>query len=326
MDFFVIMRESLAREYLFEKEGSVDMLREGASDMVRSVVEWIKKFLTYIKELFKKLFMFIESVLMDTARFFEKYKDKLDLQNTFNVQMYQYDIALMKKVPDLTVLGALISEFNDFESKKDLTKLKVKEATREFLEPANLNKLRGKITLLNGNIEDDELSTALRKAFRKGKDDPEDTEVTQSLAREIITNYKENRDLLNTAKKDKAQLESSMARLKSYFEKGPSKMYVGNNETVRGSKVSMDGNKASIGEKEDLGMKFPVADAVYRYNYLQMKEISSITNRVLVEKVNALKEMVKAHAAIGKKAILSSGAKTVKDTEVKEKDGDSDAD
>lgn len=307
-----IIKDSYAIDRIAIEDGFTELVSEGLQDMISEIKKWFDKFIEFIKKAFNAIIVVFESIFMDTLKFFNKYKSKVNFDGEFDVTGFEYKMDLISSVPNLQPLHDVVRSFNDFSAIGKMKDEDYKEKIQNFLEDSNLNELRRSITGVSG-VTSDNIKEEVRKAFRSGKESIESIKINKSKALDIINNFQSLKTAADKAKKDERELENTLSSLKSYFERGANRYKTGDKEFSAVRSVDVDGNKHKLGDKEELTNSASVINSHFRYHYIQTKEISGMISLTIHEKVLALKEAVKLHASIGKKAIMKSGVAGIKE-------------
>lgn len=307
-----IIRESYAFERVSTDDGFTELVFEGFRDMVDEIKRWISKFIEFIKKTFKAIMIVFESIFMDTVKFFNKYKSKVNFDGEIDIVGFEYDFNLMSKVPNIQSLKNVVTSFNNFNEMQKYKKEDYKAMIDKYLEDSNLNDLRKEITTISG-LTNDNMREEIRKSFRSGDDAPKSLKIDKSKSLQIINGFSDLKVAADKAKKDERELENTMSSLQSYFEKGANRYKANGSEFSTARNVELDGSKYKYGETEELSYSESVVNQYFRYHYIMMKEVSNIISTTIHEKVVALKEAVKLHTSIGKKAIMKSGVTNIKE-------------
>lgn len=293
--------------HMGEREGSYEIVQESVRDFTDKIVEFFKQFLIKIKEWFGKIFLIIQSLLGQTRDIIKNNKSALlSKQASFDISGYKYTID--SKIPDLSPLTKLISEYN--KDVADIPKMKMHDIIdkrREFMD--SVPKLRGTIIGTNDIIDDGELRTTIDKHLRDGDDSPITITVDNTFIQKIVSSYAELEKTLGECVKQKRILELQLEGLKRYFESGARSVVYsdGEKKVVRNRLELKDTGVSKDSIDDDVyasGSSLKIMNAYFDYRFIQSKEISNIVTTAIESKARALKDELKMYDKCIRKWIL----------------------
>lgn len=306
LDFLVLQEMSITQAriehtrytYLGEKEGSIEILTESASDFFDKIISFFKKLIAKIKEWFGKMFLLIQSLMGKTKQLIENNKDALlKKQANFVIQGYRYTIK--SSSPNLKCLDNLVSSYNKETDK--ITKMKVSEISERRQEAMEgLGKLRAEVLGTGNSIGEGELRTEADKFYRDGDEDSSNINVDNAYIAKICSEYSDLDKTYGDCVKEKRKLELQLEGLKKYFESGSRQVkYVDGEKRIGINKVELkDSGVVKSGDPDEVGASagtLKVLNAYYDYRFAESKEISNIILTVIDAKTRALRDQIKQY-------------------------------
>ena len=312
-DYMTIMREFLAYDYIKENNlYSSEIVQESFSDICDTIARWAQKVRDFIVNAFKGIFKFITSLFTSTDEFFKKYANEIDVKGDVDVELFDYKFDLIEKAPNTSFINDLVMSFNSkISSISDVKLLDLTEEYQDKSSDSSIADMRGKISGLGGRIDGHDLKTKVHEVFRGGTDSAPTIKLTNDLAKKILSDYSNIKNLLTNAKKDQITLIDTMDKMKEFFKNSAKKYAVGNGATkYAGHRIDVDENNKFSRDKEETQLggseNKKSIEKIYNMHYHLTKEYSDITTMILTEKVNVIKEILTKYKEIGKKAIVSS--------------------
>ena len=301
-NYFNINRQHVQSTHISIKDNSLEILQESFNDFIQSVISFFKNLLDKFTEFMKRLFMVIYAYLGDFEKFLDKYKNNLrNLNPKFDIKGYKY--TFKANIPNLDIVNSVINSYNSELSDIDNTsKDNIIEKREKFMATSNLNKIRSTILGKSGETDSEDFIKETKKLFRDGEEDKIDIEVNKSFLTTVIADYPFLKKQYSDAVKERDDIISIIDKIKTFFEKSASVYYKEKNKTIGAKTLNRDGNKIKIGNTVEHGFdggKMKVINTFFSFKFTQSKEIGGMCTTACIEKVNALKEIIKRCAFKG---------------------------
>lgn len=293
--------------YLMESKASDDIVMESVSDVFKTIVTGIKKFIQAIKDFFKKVLLYITSAFQDLDKLAAEV-DKVIKDKTIKFKIDGYKFTVVDKHgPNISEFQRIVSEYNnDITNLSELKEAEIKQTITDWLDETNLDKLRAEVLGVKDSIPEDEFLTEVRKFYRNDSDETSSIEVDNSYVRTIISGAKRLEDAKKASIKDRDSLISLLSRTEAFFDKTLQSFYQGSTRKVHADKISVDNNKLKT-EKNTVTATDEVSKIVSMYATFKSKQVNKIgamINTVASEKVNALKDQIKQERVILRKCLF----------------------
>lgn len=301
---------------LMESGYSSDIIMESVNDIFKSIVEGIKKFITKIKDFFKRILLYITSSFQDLDKLANEVKKVInDKDIKFDVDGYDFTV-VDKPNPDMSEFQNIVNNYNTDMSNLQSLKIKdVKDDITEWLDEKNINKLRGDVLGVNKEISDTDFLQEIRDFYRNGESNTHTINVTKSYVNEIINKAKKLEDAKRASIKDRDKIIELLTKTEKFFDRNIQSYYSGSKKMVDVDKISTDDNKFSKTsnrvEATDDNVKNVSIYASYKSK--QVNKIASMINLVMCEKVNALKDQISQERNILKKCLFGNKKEPVQD-------------
>lgn len=297
----------LASRYLMESGASNDIVMEGVTDVFKSIVNGIKKFIQAIKDFFKKILLYITSAYQDLDKVATEVEKVIKDKNiNFKINGYKFTV-VGKNAPNMDEFRRIVSEYNsDMDKVSELKKSEIKDVITEWLSDDNLNKLRAEVLGVSNSITEDDYNDEIRKYYRDGEDTTHEISVDNSYVRGIISNAKHLEDTKKSAIKDRDNLISLLSKTENFFDKTLQTYYKGSQKKADVDKVNVDDDKFST-ETRTVNTSNSINEVITTYasyKSKQVNKIGSMINMVASERVNALKDQIKQERTILRKCLF----------------------
>lgn len=297
----------LTSKYLMESGASNDIVMEGVTDVFKSIVNGIKKFIQAIKDFFKKILLYITSAYQDLDKVATEVEKVIKDKNiNFKIDGYKFTV-VGKNGPNMDEFRRIVSEYNsDMDKVSELKKSEIKDVFIEWLSDDNLNKLRAEVLGVSNLITEDDYNDEIRKHYRDGEDTTHEISVDNSYVRGIISNAKHLEDTKKSAIKDRDNLISLLSKTENFFDKTLQTYYKGSQKKADVNKVNVDDDKFST-ETRTVDTSNSINEVITTYasyKSKQVNKIGSMINMVASERVNALKDQIKQERTILRKCLF----------------------
>ena len=304
--------------YLIGSGATSDIVMEGASDIFKSIVNGIKKFIEKIKAFFKKILLYITSATEDLDKLAAKVKPVVnDIKDIkFTIDGYNFTV-INKSGPNISEFQRIVSEYNT--DMQDLSKLKdgdIKNNVTQWLEERHLDKLRGEVLGAGGAIEEDEYLETIRAYYRNDEKSTSEINVTKSMVEGILSHAKKLEEVKKSAIKDRDSLITLLTKTENFFDKTLPSFYKGDDLQTNVAKLntsdgkfSKEDNYVSTGES---GYKLVSTYATLKAR--QVNKIASMINLVACERVNALRDQIKQERTILRRCLFSESKDDVSES------------
>ena len=309
-----ITENNMRAMYQYSVSGNTDILMEGISDMVDSIVASIKKLLDAIKKFFVNFFRMFTNAMLTFNEFCKKYKDELTAwDGSFKYTGYKFKV-MSAKDPNMVSFHNLVNTYNDAVS--NFAKLKmddIKSESSDFLSDTHLDEIRAEVLGVSGGISRDDFVKTVREYYR-GSDDEEEFDVDGTYVTNIVNHADELVKMKKKAQADRDAITNMLSRAEVFFSRKIGALYKGTDKYVDIKTFSADSSyKTSVGDpdtretySESAATK---ANALISLKYNETKAVASIINIVISERANALKDMMKQENQIVRKALVRDGKK-----------------
>lgn len=307
---FEVMKEMvIANHRQYMNYDNQAIVTEAVSSIFDKMANYFKELIKKIKEFFAKVMMYINAYLQDLDKFCNQYKDQLNKLNPkFTFMGYKYTID--DNLPVMDEFNKIVSDFNScLMDVKSLTEEEIKKQHIDFLKTENLNSLRGKVLGKGTPIQEDDFTVEVIKTFKGGRTDSEEIEIDSSYIGTIVSTSKSLVDHKNKCEKDKVALITLLNKTQAFFEKKVDVVYKDlNNKEFRVNTISTNDNKFSLGDTQNINHTDAVSKALnnlVKFKYDQVKNISTMINTVMVERLNSYKANIKQNSQILRQALFN---------------------
>lgn len=309
--FFDINKDHITAVYTGLKYQDADILKEGVSDFKNSVIEYFKKLIQKIKEFMKKVFMFINAFIGDFEKFLKRYeKELMQKKPEFQIQGFEY--TTNEHQPDISIIQEMVDEYNgELSAIENMAKKDVLDKRKEKMKQANLDELRRKVIGDRSPINKDDFTEACKKIYRNGDGEKISIEVNQQVLQETISNFSSLKKLYNDTKKEKDRLLVLLENIKKFFERSASFQYLDGKQMIKSHTISTNNHTGSVSKTGERSETYSVSrmevyNAFFNFKFAYAKEVSTICNIAVTERVNALKEQLKQSKEIVRKSLTAS--------------------
>lgn len=287
-----------------------DIVMESVKDIFKTIAEGIKKFIQKVKDFFKKILLYINASHQDLDKLAKEVKEVIKDNNDikFEVDGYKFTV-IDKNGPNTSEFYDIVSSYN--EDMSNLSKLKDSEVTKtitDWLEPDNLDRLRGQVLGTNKSIPEDDFLDTIRGYYRNDMESTEKFTVTTSVVNEIINHSKRIEELKRSAIKDRDTLVTLLSKSESFFDRTIYTYYKGSDKEINVNKVDVsDGKFHTEDNKVTVDDKLSKTISKYAsYKAKQVNKIASMINLVACERVNALKDQIHQERVILKRCLFGN--------------------
>lgn len=313
---FKNVQDDMKIRYLYETTGDPTVLMEGFNDIITNIGNFFSTMIEKIKEFSRKVFLRINSYLMDIDTFCTKYKPELDKITNVDFDIYGFEFTLHDE-PNMEPFSKIVDDYNAGIS--DVLKMKLVDIVKqqnEYMADSNLDRLRGIVLGVNRSIHRDEYLEEIRRYYRNGEIDAVELHVDTTVFKNII----QGSPMLMNEKKEAERTRDNLIKLlqktETFFNKKVPLVYNSKGATnveLRRLNVSSD-KKLSISDSEmkTISGSVEIIDRYVRFKYNQVRELSIMINMVATERANAYKDKVKMYKEIIQKALFQKT--TVVDT------------
>lgn len=317
-----IFKSFLRTGVMMESDLDNDVVMEGVSDIFKTIVTGIKKFIQRVKDFFKKILLYITSSYQDLDKLSNEVKKVIENKTDIKFEVDGYRFTVMdKNGPNTKEFTDIVSKYN--EDMANITKLKESEIIKDimdWLNPNNLDKLRGQVLGINNSIPEDEFLDNVREYYRNGMKETEKFTVTRTTVDEIINHSKRIEELKRSSIKDRDQLITLLSKTESFFNRTIYTYYNGNEKEINVNKVDIsdgkfrtENNKVTVNDNTS-----KIISKYATYKAKQVNKIASMINLVACERVNALKDQIQQERMILKKCLFGDTTEKKSDDSVNE--------
>lgn len=209
-----ILISSLQATYEGCKCNSPEIVQEGFSDVVESIIEWFKKWLVKFKEFittaFKRMYLYLSA----STKKIEIFTSKGGKMEDFTVQGYVYTID-SKPVNTgcvYSIISKTESAIAEVANSDSNLRVIANKVIADIASPEAMNEYRGEICGRGATTAEDFIP-AIRSKFRGGMEERKDIVVTSKTIREFAKKAIDMKKVLAVVKKEKDDLEAQVKRI-----------------------------------------------------------------------------------------------------------------
>lgn len=314
----------ITSECVYQILGDSDILMEGVSDIIDTIVTAIKNLLTAIKNFFVNIIRSIMAFSMDYRDFVKNYKDDLEKATpNFTFKGYTFE-GLFKSEPDMSDFEKAIADYNSMISDVSPKDIEAHIAKiKQSLEERNLEELRGKVLGSRSPIEEGDFSETVRAYYRGCEGDSvkeEDIKVDSSYVRKLISDVDNIYRLKEKAEKDRKSISDLLAKTENFFSRKAAVVYRGSDKKINAQKVvynqtdrkiSFSDNEVSYTDKGDKAI-----NSLINAMYSQVRVIAGIINTCISERAIGFRDYTKQCRKILGEAVTSRDDGSKKDVSI----------
>lgn len=296
-----ILITSLRATYEGCKCNSPEIVQEGFSDVVESIVAWFKKWLAKFKEFITTAFQRLHMYLASTNKKIEVFVSRGGKMEDFTVQGYSYTIDgnSVNTCSVYDIINKTESAIAAVANSDSDLRVIVNQVIKEIASPDAMNYYRGEICG-RGPTTAEDFVPAIRRSFRGGMEEMRDIVVMSKTIREFAQNARKMKNVLVKVKKEKDDLEAQVKRIidhtkhqshivhrfreTSAFEKQQDIV-----QQIRKRTDSPDIYRYRENADEDV---YRAITMIYNQSNNAIRSVHVMCDRFLNEKIKAIKEAI----------------------------------
>lgn len=291
-------RQSVAEEMVtinhnHRKTNDVEILTEGARELINTIISGLKKFLQKIKELISKHLMILNSYHLEYNKLIEKYSKVLINCEVkpFEIEGFNFTV-LSNPRPDTSEVYRIIDEFNsDIVKFSSLTIEDVRELKLKKSSDLTFDRLRGIVLGSNSRIYPEDFKRTAHCFYRNGMEFPHNITIDRSYVDIVLKNSGALVAEKKASTMDKDVMLATLSRLERFFSTKVSSLYDDVERVYNVANLQKNGETAENAQKiEEKEMTKLIMYLGTRYQ--QTVELSNIISMVFVERLAAIKDQM----------------------------------
>ena len=303
------MCDSMCATYQGICANAPEIVLEGLGDMMKSAYEFFKGIIKKVVAFIKNTFNYLMSYVLDFDKFIDKYKANMSNFKPFEVSGFTYTIEGSEV--DKVGIEKIINEYNSRVN--NIKKMEMGDIQKIILECKSkdeLGKIRARIAGLKENdkhVRSNNFTEAMMKGFRDGKTSKHTIKVDSGNINEIVSEYKEFKELIKDVKEEGNKIQAIFEDLRDFFKEMPHYEYSDSDHKKVKTYTLSDGGDhidKKEGSDEDYNSDYYKKLTTY-YNFLfrYSKDLMAIYTKAYQTKVSALKEAISFHTGVIRKAL-----------------------
>lgn len=286
---------------IYEITGDSDVLMEGASDIIDTILSSIRKLLRAIRDFFANIIRAILAISMDYRKYVKTYKNELENANPrFTFKGYTF-AGLFASAPSMEEFEKAINAYNTMISEPNPDEMKAhRNEIKSWLEESHVEEVRAKVLGIRGTIEQEQFSDKVRAYYRGcegGEVVKEDILIDSTYVRKLVSDVENVYRLKDKADKDRKNISAMLAKTEDFFSKKAATVYRGANKRIAAHKIdyARSGQKVSFSDNE-LTYTDKVDDAITKLinaMYSQVRVLSGIINVCISERAIGFQDYIK---------------------------------
>ena len=303
------MCDSMCATYQGICANAPEIVLEGLGDMMKSAYEFFKGIIKKVVAFIKNTFNYLMSYVLDFDKFIDKYKANMSNFKPFEVSGFTYTIEGSEV--DKVGIEKIINEYNSRVN--NIKKMEMGDIQKIILECKSkdeLGKIRARIAGLKENdkhVRSNNFTEAMMKGFHDGKTSKHTIEVNSGNINEIVSEYKEFKELIKDVKEEGNKIQAIFEDLRDFFKEMPHYEYSDSDHKKVKTYTLSDGGDhidKKEGSDEDYNSDYYKKLTTY-YNFLfrYSKDLMAIYTKAYQTKVSALKEAISFHTGVIRKAL-----------------------
>ena len=307
-EFNQILLENMQAAYIAEKAQCPEIVTEGLTDMVQSIIRWLKNWIIKIKD-------FIVTMLKKIYDFFNKGSNTADkyLKNprpfkSFEANLYKYTFPQNEDLNgeclayiDQVTAAALDISKSDINALYVNTNKYIDKYTGEF----HLAQLRGKLTN-NGTVESKDFQKVLKRYFRDNQDSRQTMTIDQQWVMGASVAYRGFEEILKATEKDRTRLDNNTQAMMTFINREPN-FYSEYLKGVLRSQNKVVPNNSDVITKHDAELS-----RYFTHINLAIKQRTLVYDKYFAVKLDALKEAIHEYGKVIFKAYTLSRVEMAK--------------
>lgn len=302
-----VLEEICTMSHNYKKTGDIDVLTEGAKDIISFIITGLKKFIQKMKDFVVKNFMILNSYFMEYSKLIDKYGKRIASSNfdSFTVEGFNFTV-LGNPKPNTSKVNKIIEDFNANIAKfSTLTIEDIRKINNDECSEVAFSRLRGEVLGYPSRISQEEFKRTCHMYYRNNQEFPEDITINKEAVDLILKNSSALIAEKKAAKIDKDTVMVVLNNMERFFSVKVSDLYNDIEKTYSVSNLNKSGQSAettqTMSEKEMSKLVMYLSS-----RYQQVVELSNIISLVFVERMAAIKDQTNQEVQILREVIRRS--------------------